>query len=57
MIEASHTIHTRSPAACRAHAERYFTHLVMAAAYVRVYRSLCDTGALPPGQPTPYAPR
>ncbi len=57
MIEASHTIHTRSPAACRAHAERYFTNLVMAEAYVGMYQQLRKTGALPPGEPTPYAPR
>lgn len=54
MIEASRTIHLRNPAACRIHAERYFTHLVMAAEYVRVYGHLIETGALPPGRPTPY---
>ena len=55
MIEASRTISTRDPGACRAHAERYFTHRVMTEAYLRVYRCLIDTGALPPGVPTPYA--
>ena len=54
MVEASKTIDTRDPARCRAHAERYFTHLVMAEEYVRFYRHLLDTGALPPGRPTPY---
>src|SRR5438128_7476968 len=53
MIEASATIHTRSATACRAHAERYFTHLVMAEAYVGIYRQLCQTRTLPPGRPTP----
>jgi len=63
MIAASYTIHSRSPAACRAHAERHFTHLVMAEAYVRVYRHLRETGAsggggaLPAGQPTPHVSR
>ncbi len=56
MIAAAETIHTRSPEACRAHAERYFTHLAMAEEYVRMYRSLLDTGRLPPGRATPFAP-
>jgi glycosyltransferase involved in cell wall biosynthesis len=54
LIEASQTIATRPSEACRAHATRYFTHLVMAEEYVRVYRELVGTGALPPGKPTPY---
>jgi glycosyltransferase involved in cell wall biosynthesis len=56
MIAAVATIHTRDPAACRAHAERYFSHLVMAEEYVRMYRSQIETGALPPGRATPHAP-
>lgn len=39
------------PEACRARAERSFTHLVMAEEYVRMYRSLLATGTLPPGRP------
>jgi len=54
MVEASRTIDTRRPDACRAHAERYFTHLVMAEEYLRMYRHLLDTGSLPAGRPTPY---
>lgn len=54
MIDASKNIDSRKPADCRAHAERYFTHTVMAAEYVRVYRHLLDRGTLPPGRPTPY---
>lgn len=54
MIEASRTIHTRTPEACRAHAERYFSHRRMAEEYVRVYGILRDTGRLPAGTPTPY---
>ncbi len=52
MIAAAETIHTRDPHACRARAERYFTHLAMAEEYVRMYRALLDTGNLPPGRPT-----
>lgn len=54
LIEASNTIGTRAPEACRAHAERYFTHLVMAEEYLRMYRGMIETGTLPPGRPTPY---
>src|SRR5207245_10649802 len=54
LIEASSTIETRSPEACRAHAARYFSHVVMAEEYVRVYRHLLARGELPPGRPTPY---
>ena len=51
MILAAATIHTRDPGACHARAERHFTHLVMADAYVRMYRTLLESGALPPGRP------
>jgi glycosyltransferase involved in cell wall biosynthesis len=53
MVTAAETIHTRDPDACRAHAERFFSHRVMADEYVRMYRALLDTGRLPPGRPTP----
>src|SRR5437899_10130311 len=53
MIPAAASIQTRSPAACRAHAERHFTHLAMAAAYARLYRHVVETGALPPSTPVP----
>ncbi len=55
MIEAANSIHTRRPEACRAHAERHFTHLVMAREYVRMYGHLLQTGALPAGRPAPAA--
>src|SRR3989454_835190 len=55
LVPAAQTIHTRSPQACRALAERQFTHLVMAQEYVRMYRCLLDTGKLPPGRPTAAA--
>ena len=51
MIAAAQTIHTRRPEACRALAERRFTHVVMAEEYVRMYRCLLDTGKLAPGRP------
>ncbi|HLZ45489.1 MAG TPA: glycosyltransferase [Gemmatimonadales bacterium] len=54
LIEASRTIQSRSAQACRAHALRYFTHVIMAEEYVRCYRHLMATGSLPPGRPTPY---
>ncbi|HMA42822.1 MAG TPA: glycosyltransferase [Gemmatimonadales bacterium] len=54
MVEASRTIASRKPEACRAHAERFFTHRVMAEEYVRVYRGLCETGDLPAGKATPW---
>jgi len=53
MITAAETIGTRDAGACRAHAERYFSHVVMAEEYVRMYRAMLDTGTLPPGRPTP----
>ncbi len=53
MIAAAQSIHTRSPAACRALAERCFTHVVMAEEYLRMYHHVLDTGVLPPGRPTP----
>jgi glycosyltransferase involved in cell wall biosynthesis len=41
------------PRACRARAERGFSHLVMADEYVRMYRAMLETGTLPPGRSTP----
>jgi glycosyltransferase involved in cell wall biosynthesis len=55
MIAAAESIHTRSPAACRAHAERHFTHLVMAREYARMYAHVLENGAPPAGNPTPDA--
>jgi glycosyltransferase involved in cell wall biosynthesis len=43
---------SKDPAACRARAERYFSHLVMAEEYVRFYRGFLETGALPEGRRT-----
>lgn len=55
MISAAETIHNRSPDACRARAERHFTHMVMAEEYVRLYRHVIATGAVPPGRLAPIA--
>lgn len=57
MIEASRTIASRSPDACRAHAERYFSHVVMAGAYAEAYGHVIATGRPPDGRPTPWAPQ
>ncbi len=54
MVEASRTIASRKPEACRAHAERYFTHRVMAEEYVRIYKGLGETGELPAGVASPW---
>jgi len=48
MIATAEQIHTRDPAACRAHGERRFTHVTMAEGYVRMYGCLLDTGKLGP---------
>jgi glycosyltransferase involved in cell wall biosynthesis len=40
---------TKEPAACRARAERYFSHHRMADEYLRVYREFLTTGTLPAG--------
>lgn len=54
MIAAAETIGTRSPEACRAHAERYFTHRTMAEAYVPMYKAVMREQPLPPGRATAY---
>jgi glycosyltransferase involved in cell wall biosynthesis len=51
LIAAARTIATRSPEACRARAERHFTHLKMAEGYVRMYEGLTKSGTLPAGRP------
>ena len=52
LLEASESIGTRAPEACRARAERHFTHIAMAGEYVRMYHTMIETGALPAGRPT-----
>jgi glycosyltransferase involved in cell wall biosynthesis len=50
MVKAAQTIGTRSPEACRARAERHFTHLKMAESYVRMYEGMTKSGTLPAGR-------
>jgi glycosyltransferase involved in cell wall biosynthesis len=50
LVEASERIHTRDPDCCRARAERCFSHLAMATAYVRIYQEVLSTGRLPASQ-------
>jgi glycosyltransferase involved in cell wall biosynthesis len=54
MIREAATIGNRDPAECRAHAERYFSHLVMAQEYVRMYEGVIASGKLPEGRATPW---
>jgi len=56
LVAAVETIDTRDPSACRAHAQRCFSHIVMAEAYVRMYRGLLEGGTLPPGRAVLDAP-
>jgi glycosyltransferase involved in cell wall biosynthesis len=49
LIAARAGLESRSPAACRAHAERGFTHRVMAAGYVRMYAAVLEQRVLPAG--------
>lgn len=46
-----------TPAAARARAERYFSHLRMAGDYVRMYEHLLSHGSLPPGRRADAPPR
>ena len=55
LVEASRTIASRKPEACRAHAERYFTQRTMTETYLEVYRQFCATGKVPAGKPTPWS--
>src|SRR5205807_147488 len=53
IIAAAEQIQSRDPGACRAHAERFFTHLVMAGEYLRMYRHVLETGTPPAGSHSP----
>jgi glycosyltransferase involved in cell wall biosynthesis len=56
LLDAAQQIHTRDPDCCRARAERLFSHLAMATAYVRIYEAMLSTGELPPDPaPAPTA--
>jgi glycosyltransferase involved in cell wall biosynthesis len=56
LIAAAQEIQTRDPGACRAHAERFFTHIVMAGEYLRMYRQVLETGTVPAGRTTSFVP-
>jgi len=53
LVELRRRLARWDPHACRARAERYFSHLVMTQEYLRMYRGLLETGRLPPGRSTP----
>jgi glycosyltransferase involved in cell wall biosynthesis len=52
LLELRSGIERCDPAACRAHAERWFTHRVMAEEYLRMYRHYLAGGLLPGGRRT-----
>jgi len=49
LVQLRPSIGARDPAACRARAERWFSHLAMASEYVRMYKHYLSTGSLPAG--------
>jgi len=51
LMSLRRTIETRDPEACRAWVTSFFSHHVMADAYLRMYRHYLDTGTLPSGAP------
>ena len=50
LVRLRATIDRLDPAACRARAERWFSHLRMAQEYVRVYRHYLETSSVPQGR-------
>jgi glycosyltransferase involved in cell wall biosynthesis len=52
LVERLPEMAKKDPAACRARAEKYFSHVVMAEEYVRFYRVFLSEGQLPEGQKT-----
>ena len=50
LVALTPEIERLSPEACRSRAERHFSHLAMAAGYVRVFREFLATGELPDGR-------
>jgi glycosyltransferase involved in cell wall biosynthesis len=52
LIELRSTIEQRDPGACRARAERWFSHTRMAQEYVRMYQYYLASGQLPEGHVT-----
>jgi glycosyltransferase involved in cell wall biosynthesis len=52
LIELRASLERCDPAACRARAERWFTHRRMASEYVRMYQHYLASGSLPAGEQT-----
>ena len=50
LVAIAEQIHQVDPAACRARAEQYFSHRVMAEEYARFYDHFLKTGELPAGR-------
>ena len=50
LVQLRTTIKRIEPGACRAHAERWFSHTVMAQGYLGMYRQFLDTNTLSPGR-------
>jgi glycosyltransferase involved in cell wall biosynthesis len=50
LVRLRPTIDRLDPAACRARAERWFSHLRMAQEYVRMYRHYLETSSVPGGR-------
>jgi glycosyltransferase involved in cell wall biosynthesis len=50
LVESRAGLGRIAPDACRARVERWFSHHVMAAGYVRMFREFLATGRLPPGK-------
>jgi glycosyltransferase involved in cell wall biosynthesis len=50
LVELRPRLDQVEPEACRARAEQWFSHRVMAEAYLRCYEAVLRTGVLPPGR-------
>jgi glycosyltransferase involved in cell wall biosynthesis len=53
LVELRRSIEQCDPNACRQRAERWFSHTVMAAEYVRMYQHYLRSQQLPPGTTAP----
>jgi glycosyltransferase involved in cell wall biosynthesis len=53
LVRLRTTMARYDPGACRARAERWFSHVSMAQEYVRMYQHYLATQSLPPGRPIP----
>jgi glycosyltransferase involved in cell wall biosynthesis len=52
LVERLPEMAAKDPVVCRARAEKYFSHVVMAEEYVRFYRTFLSEGILPEGRKT-----